>query len=186
MVCALLSGWFAWVQIGGGGPGLWELESARRQRGSGLCLLRTGRTTVGRSCGLWRGSCAPKLPERDCRSRPSLRTTNGRCDDGLGTQQCVRLIVELVGLKIQTTIVIDALDGCSNDTRHDLFRALRTIVQSAAGLVTISLSSGNDDEIEVEVSGESNIAIDVTDSGGDVELHGRAEVEPCIEEMRDD
>lgn len=112
------------------------------------------------------------------------KTTNGKFDDGLGTEQCVSLIVELVDLNLQSTIVVDALDECNNDTRHDLFRALRTIIETSTSLVKIFLSSRNDDDIELEFSGESNISINATDNMADIELYVRSEVERSIEEKR--
>lgn len=110
--------------------------------------------------------------------------TKGKYDDGLGIEECVSLIVELVNLNLQTTIVIDALDECNSHTRHNLFRALRTIIKTSTSLVKIFLSSRNDDDIELQFGGEPNISIDVTDSVADIELYVREEVERCIKEKR--
>lgn len=110
--------------------------------------------------------------------------TKGRYDDGLGTTECVSLIVQLVDLNLQTTIVIDALDECNTVTRHELFRALRTIIVTSTSLVKIFVSSRNDDDIELEFSGEPNISIGVTDNVADIELYVRAEVERCIADKR--
>lgn len=109
-------------------------------------------------------------------------TTNNKFDDGLGIEQCVSLIVQLVNLNLQTTIVIDGLDECNNDTRHDLFRALRTILNTSSALVKIFLSSRNDDDIGLEFKDEPNITIDLQDNAADIELYVRAEVERCITE----
>lgn len=111
-------------------------------------------------------------------------SSKGKYDDGLGTKECVRLIVELVNLTLQTTIVIDALDECNHDTRHELFRALRTIIETSDSLVKIFISSRNDDDIELEFNREPNISIDVTDNVADIELYVRTEVELSIAERR--
>lgn len=109
-------------------------------------------------------------------------TTKNKLDDGLGIQQCVSLIVELVDLNLQTTIVIDGLDECINHTRHDLFRALRTIVKTSSTLVKIFLSSRNDDDVELEFKRVPTISIDERDNAADIELYVRTEVDRCITE----
>lgn len=109
-------------------------------------------------------------------------TTKNKLDDRLGIQQCVSLIVELVDLNLQTTIVIDGLDECINHTRHDLFRALRTIVKTSSTLVKIFLSSRNDDDVELEFKRVPTISIDERDNAADIELYVRTEVDRCITE----
>lgn len=109
-------------------------------------------------------------------------TTKNKLDDGLGIQECVSLIVELVDLNLRTTIVIDGLDECNSHTRHDLFCALRTIVKTTSALVKIFLSSRNDDDIELEFGSERTISINVRDNAADIELYVRTEVDRCITE----
>lgn len=105
-------------------------------------------------------------------------------DDGLGIKQCVSLIINLINFNLQTTIVIDALDECNNDLRHDLFLALKKIKMTSTSLVTIFLSSRKDDDIELEFRSEPNISIDMKYNTPDIELYVREEVAHCIDEKK--
>ena len=76
-----------------------------------------------------------KKAEEDCSTIPRL-----------SVQDCTRLIIELTQ-DTSAYIVIDALDECEEELRHELLIAFNTILQSSEGLVKIFVSSRDDIDI---------------------------------------
>jgi ankyrin repeat protein len=70
--------------------------------------------------------------------------------------ECVPVILKLLE-KDPATIVIDALDECDPNRRHELFSALERILQESASLVKIFVSSRDAADISDRFSGGPNI-----------------------------
>ena len=64
----------------------------------------------------------------------------------LTVQECTRLIIELTK-KYPATIILDALDECEEDTRHELLGAFDEIISNSAELVKVFVSSRDDIDI---------------------------------------
>ena len=64
----------------------------------------------------------------------------------LTVEDCTRLILELTEDN-PATIVIDALDECDEETRHELLEALDIIISNATELVRVLVSSRDDVDI---------------------------------------
>jgi hypothetical protein len=70
-----------------------------------------------------------KIAQRDC---SELRA--------LTTEDCVNLTLDLT-CDNQATIIVDAVDECDDDERHELLKALDRIIKESEGLVKVFLSS---------------------------------------------
>jgi exopolysaccharide biosynthesis predicted pyruvyltransferase EpsI len=81
-------------------------------------------------------------------------------------------------------IVIDALDECDPDRRHELFEALDTIIQQAASVVKVFVSSRDDGDIVCRLTSSPNVIIQTSDNKVDIECFARTEVAQAIKKKR--
>jgi enolase len=97
----------------------------------------------------------------------------------LTLDESVQLILELLNDN-PATIVIDALDECDPNRRHELFESLEEIVQKSVNIVKIFVSSRNDGDIACRFANSPNIYIDAQQNGEDIERFISIEVEKAI------
>ena len=64
----------------------------------------------------------------------------------LTVQDCTRLIIELTR-QHPATIILDALDECEKDTRHELLEAFDEIISQSTEVVKVFVSSRDDIDI---------------------------------------
>jgi hypothetical protein len=98
----------------------------------------------------------------------------------LQVEESRQLVMQLIELYPQTTVIIDALDECDPITRLEFLQALEHILRSSSSLVKIFISSRNDQDIVLELSGYPNVAIDSQRNSSDIEQFVKAEVEQLI------
>lgn len=95
--------------------------------------------------------------------------------------------VEVILALLETNpayVVIDALDECDPDRRHELFEALDTIIQRSASLVKVFVSSRDDGDIVCRLASSPNVFIRTSDNRVDVECFVRTEVSQAIRKKR--
>lgn len=97
----------------------------------------------------------------------------------LSLEESVELILELLE-ENPATIVIDALDECDPNRRHELFESLDKIVQRSTNVVKVFISSRNDGDIVCRLANSPNIYIDSTLNGEDMERFISIEVTKAI------
>jgi hypothetical protein len=88
--------------------------------------------------------------------------------------------MQLIELYPQTTVIIDALDECDPTTRLEFLQALEHILRTSSSLVKVLISSRNDQDIVLELSGYPNVAIDSQRNSGDIAQFVNAEVEQLV------
>jgi hypothetical protein len=98
----------------------------------------------------------------------------------LTLEECLKLLIELTGLYPSTTILLDALDECDPDTRHELLQALDDLIQNSTGLVKIFVSSRDDKDIVWRLRDSPNLYVQAGDNSEDIERFVRFEVERSI------
>ena len=64
----------------------------------------------------------------------------------LTVQDCTRLIIELTR-QYPATIILDGLDECEKDTRHELLKAFDEIISQSMEVVKVFVSSRDDIDI---------------------------------------
>jgi hypothetical protein len=99
----------------------------------------------------------------------------------LQVEEIRRLIMQLIELYPQTTIIIDAMDECDPTTRLELLQALEHILQQSPSLVKAFVSSRDDQDIVLQLSGYPNLAIDSQRNSYDIAQFVKAEVERLIQ-----
>ena len=77
---------------------------------------------------------------------------------------------QIVGIasKMPVTILIDALDECRPDKRHELLSALDLILERSAQLVKVFVSSRDDVDIILKLQKHPNIYIGISDNKEDI------------------
>ncbi len=91
---------------------------------------------------------------------------------------CERLLRQFVQGYPQTTLVVDALDECSADSRTKFVALLDELVAaSCCGPVKVFVSSRLDDDIRQRFASGPNVGIRATENGGDVARFVEAEIE---------
>lgn len=103
--------------------------------------------------------------------------------DRLNVKECVKLIIDLLE-ENPATIVIDALDECNPQRRHELLSALDNIIQESANLVKVFVSSRDDKDIVYHLERSQNIYINASDNGEDIERYITSEVQKAISDKR--
>jgi hypothetical protein len=114
--------------------------------------------------------------------QPSVDLYNKEEAEGFASGQLqmienCRLIMQLIELYPQTTIILDAMDECNLDTRLDLLDALQNLLEQSNSLVKVFVSSRDDQDIMLKLSGYPNLAIDSRRNSDDITQFVNAEVE---------
>jgi ankyrin repeat protein len=106
------------------------------------------------------------------------------CDPALlSIDECAPLILSCLK-ENPATIIIDALDECSPDRRHELLTALDTIVSQAENVVKVLISSRDDIDIVLRLANSPNISISASDNAKDIITYTNTEVTRAIAERR--
>lgn len=112
--------------------------------------------------------------------RKSKSFVNGQ----LRLKESIDLIAKLTGFYSITTIVIDALDECDPMTRHRLLSGFTKIVQKAAGLVKILVSSCDENDIVPRLQNLPNLYIKASHNSRDIQKYVEHELRQAIAEAR--
>jgi hypothetical protein len=134
-------------------------------------------------------SCSePELPIRESvvqeyEKRKKEAERDGSAPEKLTVAESVKLIIAAIDDN-PATIIIDALDECQPERRHDLLTALDAIIKNSANLVKIFVSSRDDIDIVLRLENSPNILINSNDNGEDIERFIHSEVERSIAERR--
>ncbi|CAG8979473.1 hypothetical protein HYALB_00012073 [Hymenoscyphus albidus] len=97
--------------------------------------------------------------------------------------ECVDLIISLLE-SIPATIILDALDECDPDRRHELLLACDKIIQRSVNVVRIFVSSRDDGDIVCRLEKSPNVYIKTEDNHKDIKRFVLSEVGQSIAEKR--
>lgn len=111
-------------------------------------------------------------------SEYTKRENNGQLSGELHPNDSKNLIIALSAGFPQTTIIVDALDECDEETREILFLILKQIVTSAKR-VRIFVTSRNHEDIQRMLGNFPSHYLDATDNTGDIKTYIQSEVERC-------
>jgi hypothetical protein len=120
---------------------------------------------------------------REYKKKRREAALDGSEPEKLNIAETVELIISIIDDN-PATIIIDALDECQPDRRHDLLTALDNIITNSANLVKVFVSSRDDIDIVLRLEKSPNISISSSDNGGDIERFIRHEVQRSITEGR--
>ncbi|KAL7266006.1 hypothetical protein RUND412_011463, partial [Rhizina undulata] len=98
----------------------------------------------------------------------------------LWVEESTELILQLSQAFDQTVIIVDALDECNKNTRYQLLVALKELRSSTHGFIKVFITSRNDDDIVLQLTGEADVFIQASDNSNDIERFVVAEVNKYI------
>ena len=98
----------------------------------------------------------------------------------LQVDESKNLITQLTEGFHETIIVIDALDECDKGSRDKLLDALKSILEEETRRVKVFVTSRDDDDIVLHLSGVPNVYIQSSDNSSDIKTFIEGEVEQCI------
>lgn len=111
-------------------------------------------------------------------SEYAKRKTHGQLTGEIHPNDSMDLIIALSAGFPQTTIIVDALDECDEETRETLFRILKQIVTSTER-VRIFVTSRNHEDIERILGNFPSHYLDAKDNIEDIKTYIRSELEYC-------
>lgn len=85
----------------------------------------------------------------------------------LGSIEAQNLLTKMIMQNSRTILVLDALDECEEDSRHNLMTVLSELVEKGLR-VKVLISSRRDDDITAEFENKDNFNISATDNGEDI------------------
>jgi hypothetical protein len=102
----------------------------------------------------------------------------------LELDECIELILELGKIYPSMTIIIDALDECSQETRFDLLESLDIIIQQSVNLVKVFVTSREDSDIGCKLDTSPNMYISALDNHEDIQRFVTVEVDRSIKSKK--
>lgn len=101
----------------------------------------------------------------------------------LDISETIEKIIDALG-EMPVTIIIDALDECRSDQRHQLLRALDVLLEESAHLVKVFVSSRDDVDIVLRLQKHPNIYIKIDDNKDDIEKFIQLEIQKAQSDRR--
>lgn len=119
------------------------------------------------------------------KQRQEVAESRGQEIEPLSLEESTSQIIDVLSLRQDPAfIILDALDECNVDSVHDLLDALERILQEAAGLTKIFLTSRDDGDIRNRLEGITNVYIDASNNSDDINRFIDAEVDKAISRRR--
>jgi hypothetical protein len=97
--------------------------------------------------------------------------------------ECVQLMIKLLQDN-PAIIIVDALDECDPDRRHEVLLAFDRIIQDSGDIVKIFASSRDDDDIVCRLETSPNVFIRASDNGEDIDRFVHFQVNNAIAQKR--
>jgi hypothetical protein len=101
----------------------------------------------------------------------------------LSLEECVDLILKITS-EYPATIIIDALDECRRDRRHELLKALERILQRIDNPTRIFVSSRDDEDIVLRLENNRNIFIEANKNTSDIRRFVHEQIEEVIRDKK--
>jgi len=106
----------------------------------------------------------------------------GFASGSLQMEESLNLVLQLIAEYPLTTIVIDAMDECDPQKRHELLKAFEKILRSSSSLVKIFVSSRNDQDIVLRLQHYANLEIDSRRNSDDIARFVKDQTQQLIED----
>jgi Cdc6-like AAA superfamily ATPase len=94
----------------------------------------------------------------------------------LTSEEAESLLPKLMQAYTRTTLVLDALDECHEDSRSSLIEAFSRLIQMSLQ-VRILVSSRRDQDIKLQLEKEANVGIEATDNHDDIRKYVLARID---------
>ncbi|KAL5335587.1 hypothetical protein BJX70DRAFT_314283 [Aspergillus crustosus] len=119
------------------------------------------------------------LPKKLCETFDK-RYSTGMARNGMDFDEAHELLLGLLNGYARTTIVIDALDECSEEDRRSLIHSLRNLVDHSTALVRVFVSSRGDGDISARLQEVPHISVAESITRTDMERFVEQEIRDAI------
>lgn len=119
--------------------------------------------------------------------RPTVNLFKEKEEEGFASgplqmDESLNLVLQLIAQYPLATIVIDAIDECNPQKRHELLKALEQILRNSSSLVKIFVSSRDDQDIVLRLQQYPNLEIDSQRNGDDIARFVKDQTQQLVEE----
>ncbi len=128
----------------------------------------------------WQGESSTVVAYRE---RTTEADENGSELSRLDLLETTNQITEIAST-MPVTILVDALDECRSDQRHQLLQALDVLLADSAHLVKVFVSSRDDIDIVLKLQKHPNIYVNVNDNKHDINRFIRTEIKKAQSDGR--
>lgn len=101
-----------------------------------------------------------------------------------GLEKSKELVLQLLEKYPSATIVVDALDECNPETRHDLLTVLESLLKESPCLLKIFVTSRTNQDITCMLKDYPNLHLSSERNTGDINFFIRSETTRLIAEQR--
>ncbi|KAJ5175432.1 uncharacterized protein N7482_001309 [Penicillium canariense] len=91
--------------------------------------------------------------------------------------QCKKQILASLGIYQKTTLVVDAMDECSPESRDELIEALKEFVAQSKKPVKIFISSRPDPDIQRQLEDAPGLSVDASDNQEDIRSYLQGQID---------
>jgi len=112
------------------------------------------------------------------------RVNVGQRSSGLSLADSQELLVQLTDIYPRTTICIDALDEVEHQTRIDLLKSLRHVIERSKNLVKIFATARMDPDILLQFEKFPKIELQPDDNVSDIHKFVEAKVQSVIDDKQ--
>ncbi|KAM5354438.1 hypothetical protein ACJ41O_001087 [Fusarium nematophilum] len=122
-------------------------------------------------------SVTPRHPESIHQAPYNLYEKGGNIQAGITADDCKKMLVEIVNTYPRTTLVLDALDECDEETRQDLIGVFGYLIDHSERVLKIFIASRPEHDIREHMKVFEPVAhIDTTDNRGDIKKFVRQRI----------
>ena len=108
------------------------------------------------------------------------REQDGFASGSLSVEESTRLIIDLTAYYPATTIILDALDECKDESRHLLLGALQDILTQGRSLVKVFASSRDEGDLVCGLSKYPSIRVSSEKNSEDIAVFVRRETKTLV------
>ncbi|KAK2603132.1 hypothetical protein N8I77_009612 [Diaporthe amygdali] len=105
-----------------------------------------------------------------------LQRRKGFPSNELPLHECKKILPQLIAAHTRTTMVVDGLDECDKDSRHELIRILNNIVESPNCLIKIFISSREDRDLAENYETHPHLQVQAYDNDYDIRSYVLAQL----------
>lgn len=116
----------------------------------------------------------PRRPNHIHQASIELKKSSEKIQNGLPLAKCKDTLVKIIDSYPRVTLVLDALDECSNETKRELSQLFKSLVEESKGLVKVFIASRKEPDIERYLESPQSrqmlVSISTSDNAGDIEM----------------
>lgn len=95
----------------------------------------------------------------------------------LAFETCKEFLPKLIAAYAKTVLVLDGLDECDKESRHELIRLLDSLVKDSSGVIKVFISSREDRDLFENYISRTHLRVQANDNADDIKAFVLAQLE---------